>query len=92
MKRVSVTELKNQLSKYLRMVKRGETIVVVERSVPIARLTAETGAAAAEAHDLQRLLREGIVTRRASGRVKLPPLVPCSGDAARAVIDGRGDR
>src|ERR1041385_3665632 len=34
MKRVSVTDLKNKLSHYLRLVKRGETLEVIERSSP----------------------------------------------------------
>lgn len=36
--RVRVTELENQLSKYLRLVKQGEVVEVLERGTPIARL------------------------------------------------------
>jgi prevent-host-death family protein len=38
MKRVSISELKNQLSAYLQSVRGGETVVVYDRSRPIARI------------------------------------------------------
>jgi prevent-host-death family protein len=36
--RINITEAKNHLSKYLRRVKKGETIIVCERNVPIAEI------------------------------------------------------
>ncbi len=36
--RINITEAKNHLSKYLRRVKKGETIVLCERGVPIAEI------------------------------------------------------
>jgi len=96
MKRVSVTDLKNQLSRYLRLVKKGETVEILERSVPIARLEAvRTGADAHVDAHLERLRRDGIViAARAEARAGLleEPPVPCRGDPSAAVIDGRGDR
>ena len=38
MQAVNVAKLKNQLSKYLAAVKRGEEIVIRERNLPIAKL------------------------------------------------------
>ena len=38
MTRVKVSELKNNLSRYLASARRGETVVVCDRSVPIARI------------------------------------------------------
>ncbi|MGH9418270.1 MAG: type II toxin-antitoxin system Phd/YefM family antitoxin [Terriglobales bacterium] len=38
MKRVRIAELKAHLSQYLRAAQRGQTIVVVDRETPIARL------------------------------------------------------
>jgi prevent-host-death family protein len=38
MKRANVAELKNRLSHYLSRVKRGETVLVMERATPIARI------------------------------------------------------
>lgn len=38
MKRVGVAELKSRLSEYLRYVRRGETLTVLDRDTPIARV------------------------------------------------------
>jgi prevent-host-death family protein len=38
MKQVGIAELKAQLSEYLRAVRRGDTITVLDRNTPIARL------------------------------------------------------
>lgn len=38
MKRVGIAELKAHLSGYLRTVKKGETLLVVERGTPVARM------------------------------------------------------
>lgn len=61
MRSVSVTDLKARLSRYLRMVKRGGEVLVVERGVPVARLV---GARGAEVEDewVSRLVREGVLT------------------------------
>ena len=93
MRRVSVTELKNQLSRYLRLVKNGETIEIVERSLPIARLEAMGSSRPDER--LERLERDGIVQpARAKARADLIERtpVPCRGDAVDAVLKSRGDR
>jgi prevent-host-death family protein len=36
--RINITEAKNHLSKYLRRVKKGETIILCERNVPIGEI------------------------------------------------------
>ena len=95
MRRVSVTELKNRLSHYLRLVKKGEAIEVVERGLPIAVIgRAMTPRNSSEV--LERLVRAGIVTPPkekldVEAFLRHPP-VPCSGDAVQALIDSRGDR
>ena len=38
MKRASISELKNQLSAYLQRVRAGETVVIYDRSRPVARI------------------------------------------------------
>ncbi len=38
-KRVGVSDLKARLSEYLRLVKKGEEVVVLDRGEPVARLT-----------------------------------------------------
>jgi prevent-host-death family protein len=95
MRRVSVTELKNRLSEYLRLVKSGETIEVLERTVPIARIQSVREPAADGGAHLARLLRDGLVSR-ADGRIDRAllkkPAVPCTADAVRVLIEERGDR
>ena len=99
MKRVAVSQLKNRLSEYLRLVKRGETIEILERSVPIARiegLNPRTSAAGPRNEQFERLVRAGLIK---SPKQKLDvkaflamPLVPCSVDAVKILIEERGDR
>lgn len=72
MKLVNVAELKNRLSHYLRLVRRGEAILVRDREQVIARLEpAGAGAATGtEAEWLATLERKGAI-RRARGRIEL---------------------
>ena len=92
--RVKVTDLKNQLSHYLRLVKRGETIEVVERSVPIAQLT-RVEEVPQEKALLSRLVSEGIISPASQPPndrfLDLPP-VPCKGDVVQTLIEDRNDR
>jgi prevent-host-death family protein len=68
MKTAAVARLKAELSRYLRMVKGGEEILVTERRVPIARLVpVESGDRAID--DLSDLERQGLVR---VGTGKLP--------------------
>ena len=93
MRKVSVTELKNQLSKYLRLVKRGETIVVLEHSVPIAQMTALVRGTLTEDPLLQRQIDAGILAApQAEPPTKLDPPVPCSGDVLAAIRQDRDGR
>lgn len=54
MKRVGIAELKAHLSGYLRTVKKGETLLVMERGTPVARMVPAAD------------LRGGVVTRPAT--------------------------
>jgi len=45
MKEVGVAELKARLSEYLRAVRRGETIAVLDRQTPVARIVPVRGSA-----------------------------------------------
>jgi prevent-host-death family protein len=61
MTRVSVTSLKANLSRYLREVRRGGEVQILERGVPVARLTGlapETGGADRRR---KRLVQAGII-------------------------------
>ena len=93
--RVSVTDLKNRLSEYLRLVKKGEIVEVTERSVPIDRLAGLPSEEAGEAVLLPRLAQDGLVSPARTppdpASVLRPP-VACSGDAVEALVAARGDR
>ncbi|HVR44385.1 MAG TPA: type II toxin-antitoxin system prevent-host-death family antitoxin [Thermoanaerobaculia bacterium] len=60
MTRVSVSRLKANLSRYLREVRRGGEVEILDRGVPVARLTA-LPAAEAGSERRQRLSRAGIL-------------------------------
>jgi antitoxin (DNA-binding transcriptional repressor) of toxin-antitoxin stability system len=82
----SVTEAKNKLSAYLDKVQAGESVLIVERGVPIARLDAVT----TDDARLMRLARAGLITLpRSSDKVPLEFLAqPGEGDLDRpSVLD-----
>ncbi len=77
----TITEVKNGLSALIDRVKAGETIVILDRGVPVARLEPVTALTDPEGH-LRRLERMGLL-KRGSGKLppgflKLPP-IPASG-------------
>ncbi len=91
MKTAPVTDLKNRLSHYLRIVARGESVTILDRGRPVARLTrVETDDA-----ELAGLVAAGLAR---------PPLAPLPKDfltrdlprskasVKRALLDNRGDR
>lgn len=65
---VSVSELKAHLSRYLREVHRGTEVQILDRGVPVARLTAVPGASRNDEARRQRLIRAGAI-RPGSGDV-----------------------
>jgi len=92
---VSVSELKAHLSRYLREVRRGGEIQVVDRGRPVARLVAVVDAGGEhEADQRTRLVADGIL-RAGDGRIAQvldePPLeLPVS--IAAALEEERADR
>ena len=62
MERVTIGKLKNQLSAYLRKVRAGETILVLDRDTVIARLTPATEAETDDER-LARLEAKGVLRR-----------------------------
>lgn len=89
MTNVGVAELRQNLSRYLRLVGEGQRLVVTERNRPIAELgpPPTTGAA------LDRLIAEGRVSRPV--RRGLPEPLELHGDAralSRALDEIRGER
>jgi prevent-host-death family protein len=86
---VGVAELRQNLSRYLRLVERGERLVVTERNRPVAEL----GPPPTTGEALDRLIAEGRVSRPA--RRGLPEPLALDGDPralSRALDEIRGDR
>jgi prevent-host-death family protein len=86
---VGVAELRQNLSRYLRLVEQGERLVVTDRNRPVAELgpPPSTGAA------LDRLIAEGRVSR--PSRPRMPEPLSLDGDAhalSRALTELRSDR
>jgi prevent-host-death family protein len=95
MKTASVTELKANLSRYLRMVRRGSEVQVLERGVPIARLVGLGNVAPAEQDRLERLERAGLLRRGTSDASWLldeHPIEAQGADISGALSDEREDR
>ena len=66
----SVTEAKNNLSKLLKKVKHGETVLILDRNIPVARLEPlPPGSTDADEAQLIELERRGLLKR---GTGKLP--------------------
>jgi prevent-host-death family protein len=89
MKAVGVAELRQNLSRYLTRVERGERLLVTDRNRPVAELGPPSQRSAA----LDRLIAEGRVARPA--RRGLPEPLELDGDSralSRALDEIRGER
>lgn len=70
MKKAGIAELKNNLSRYLDFVRAGETVLVFDRKVPVARIVPIGGGLAGKLSDEQRLAyleRVGAIRRGKGG-------------------------
>jgi prevent-host-death family protein len=67
MKTTAIANLKAQLSRYLRLVKTGEEILITERDVPVAKLV-PVGDHGADVESLRDLERQGLL-KVGSGRL-----------------------
>lgn len=85
MVKVGIAELKSRLSEYLRVVRRGGSVLVLDRDNPIARLVpfdrAET-----------RLEVRRPRVRVRIGEVELPPPLAVPVDIVQLLTEERGDR
>ena len=92
MKTATISQTKNQLSALLDLVRHGETILIVDRDLPIARIEPVL---ASDPHSrLARLERTGFV-RRGSGKAAAsilttrPPRPRDGADILKALLDER---
>jgi prevent-host-death family protein len=96
MKTATISETKNGLSALLDRVRHGETILITDRSRPVARLepVVRTGDAGPDEGRLARLERAGVIRRARSGRLEeilrvSPPGPERGGDIVAVVLDER---
>lgn len=89
MRTAAVTDLKNRLSHYLRLVARGESVTITDHGQPVARLSRVESSAA----ETESLVAAGLA------RPPVAPLPPDflerrlpAADVRRALLDDREDR
>jgi prevent-host-death family protein len=101
MRKATISEAKDRLSEYLQLVERGETVLILRRDKPIARLVPIESANGRNAEEtrLARLERLGIVRRPRQygrhgwyGRLPEAPAVSNDVDVVSILIEQRGDR
>ena len=96
-KTVGIRELKNGLSKYLRRVRRGDTIVITDRGTAVAEIVppGTAGVDPSLPPGLIELAKKGAVRLGGRNHPGLYPLLPSvlpPGEAARLLDEERGDR
>ena len=93
MKVASITETKNRLSALLDLVRSGETVVIVDRGRPVARLVPAVGneEAGDDEARLARLERAGLIRRGTGKRVDalLTPPPDVGGGVLEALLEER---
>ena len=93
MEKATISELKNRLSAYLKKVRAGHTILILDRDQPVARL--ERVAAGEQAHDrLARLERSGLLrraTRPVNPKALREPVPSARESVVAALVEERGE-
>ena len=94
MTRASVSDLKARLSHYLREVRRGGEVEVLDRGVPVARLTGIGAAGESSDERRERLIRSGLLRQRTSTMAELLDRSPLevSTSVLEALEEERADR
>ena len=98
MKTATISDTKNRLSYYIDQVRHGETIIILDRDKPVARLESILSSPeSAENGRLERLVRAGLVRppikKLSAAFLKSRPLKPKQpANLVQAVIEDREDR
>lgn len=82
MKQVRIAELKSRLSEYLRAVRRGETIAVLDRETPVAQIVPVRGRAALR-------VRKPAPGTPAPSRIPLPKPAKLKVDVVELLLEER---
>ena len=82
MKQVRIAELKSRLSEYLRAVRRGETIAVLDRETPVAQIVPVRDRAALR-------VRKPAAGTPAPNRVRLPKPAKLKVDVVELLLEER---
>jgi prevent-host-death family protein len=82
MRQVGIAELKSRLSEYLRAVRRGETISVLDRDTPVAQIVPVRQKSALR-------IRKPAPGTPPPNRVQLPPPVALKVDAVEVLMEER---
>jgi prevent-host-death family protein len=95
-RKATISETKNSLSALLARVRNGESVLITDRSRPVARLEPVTSAEdpGPDEGRLARLERGGIIRRARRGRLDeilrvAPPAPEAGGDIVAVLIDER---
>ena len=83
MKPVGIAELKAHLSRYIHAVRRGQTVVVLDRKEPVARVVPISN---------ERVVLRTQRATRSLQDVNFPPQVPGEVDSLGALLEERRDR
>ncbi len=97
MKMATITQTKNQLSQLLEAVRHGETVIIMDRNIPVARLEPVFADSLADPEgQLARLERKGIIRRAqavmpASLFDECPPKAKKGSSVLQALLDERNE-
>ena len=94
MKSATISQAKNHFSELLARVKRGETVLILERDRPIARIVPLEETELADDARLAELERKGVLRRAPRGPLrKLPPPIdwPAEAGLIGALLSERED-
>ena len=94
MRSVKIGELRDHLSRYLAAARRGERVIVLDRSTPIVEIGPITARGTDDEADRTALVRLGLLVpgkRSRERRRPLPRPIPCRGDVQKVLRAGRDE-
>ncbi|HTE84420.1 MAG TPA: type II toxin-antitoxin system prevent-host-death family antitoxin [Dehalococcoidia bacterium] len=93
MRVATITEAKNQLSALIDVVRAGETVLITDRGIPVARLEPAAALGNDDNGRLARLERAGIIRRGKGDPLKVllrdPPRTRTGASAVEALLEER---